>query len=96
MVGVNSGGKTKILAINPRAFFAACGCNNWNLLLGDGTKSPKTAIKFFWGLIQRIYTLFSRSSKRWAILNQELEITLKPLFETRWECRLDSVKAIRF
>jgi predicted esterase len=28
MVGVNSGVKTKILPINPRAFFAACGCHN--------------------------------------------------------------------
>jgi hypothetical protein len=69
-----------------------CGCHNWNLLLGDAAKSSrmllgdtakssKMLINFF-GLIQRIYTLFSRSSKRWAILNQELEINLKPLSET--------------
>jgi hypothetical protein len=91
MVGV----KMKILAINPRAFFTACGCHNWNLLLGDAAKSSRMTISFF-GLIQRICTLFSRSSKRWMILNQELEITLKPLSETIWECRLDSLKAIIF
>jgi hypothetical protein len=39
MVGVNSGVKTKILAINPRAFSMACGCHNWNLLLGDAAKA---------------------------------------------------------
>jgi hypothetical protein len=33
MVGVNSGVKNKILAINPKAFFTVCGCHNWNLLL---------------------------------------------------------------
>jgi hypothetical protein len=45
--GVNSGVKTKILAINPRAFFTACGCHNWNLLLGDAAKSSRMAISFF-------------------------------------------------
>jgi hypothetical protein len=82
MVGMNSDVKTKILAINPSAFFTVCGYHNWNLLLGDATKSSRTAISFF-DLIQRIYTLFFfRSSKRWVILNQKLEITLRPLSET--------------
>jgi hypothetical protein len=35
MVGVYSGVKTKILTINPKAFFTACGCYNWNLLFYD-------------------------------------------------------------
>jgi hypothetical protein len=57
MVGVNSCVKMEILASNPRDFFTACCCHNWNLLLGDATKSSRMAISFF-GLIQRIYTLF--------------------------------------
>jgi hypothetical protein len=47
------------------------------------------------GFVQRTLSLFSRCLKRWAILNQELEITLKPLSETWWECRLDSVRNVR-
>jgi hypothetical protein len=63
IVSVNSGVKAKIIAINPRAFFTACGCYNWNLLLGDVAKSSRMAISFF-GLIERIYTLSSTSSRR--------------------------------
>jgi hypothetical protein len=92
MVGVNSRVKKKILAINPKVFFTAYGWHNWDLLLGDAAKSSRMAVSFL-GLIQRIYTRFSRSSKRWSILKQKLEITLKP--ELRWECRLDNVKATR-
>jgi hypothetical protein len=51
---------------------------------------------FFFGLIQRTDTLLSKSLKRWAILNQKLDITLKPLSETRWECRLDNVNTVTF
>jgi hypothetical protein len=47
MVGMNSNIKRKILAINPRAFFTACGYHNWNLLLGNAAKSSRTAISIF-------------------------------------------------
>ena len=56
---------------------------------------PK-AISFF-GVVQRIYTLFSSSPKRWKILQDNISsLTVKPLSQTRWESRIESVKAIKF
>jgi hypothetical protein len=43
-----------------KSFLSAVDVNNWNLLLCVVVKH---------GSIQRIYTLLSRSSKRWTILN---------------------------
>ncbi|XP_064076355.1 zinc finger MYM-type protein 1-like [Vanessa tameamea] len=48
-------------------------------------------------LLQRLYTLFAGSSQRWAILNAHVKsLSLKPLSETRWECRVASVKAVKY
>ncbi|XP_074289540.1 uncharacterized protein LOC141614695 [Silene latifolia] len=53
--------------------------------------------KDFFGVIQRIYTIFANSNKRWEILkNNATKYTLKQFSSTRWESRVDSVKAIRF
>ncbi|GFX52881.1 zinc finger MYM-type protein 1 [Trichonephila clavipes] len=93
MVCINKGVRTSILNINPRAFFTPCGCHSWNLLLIDAANSSATA-KTFFGFINKIYVLFSKSSKRWDIVKTKLKLTLNPLSETRWESRIGAVKAI--
>ena len=51
----------------------------------------------FFGIVQRIYTLFSSSTKRWNILLKHIScFTVKSLSNTRWESRIKSVKVIRY
>jgi hypothetical protein len=96
MKGKNIGVQKKVLEVNPRAFYSACGCHSLNLALCDMAKNCGKAKDFF-GIIQRIYTIFAKSTKRWQILKDNLSgLTLKPVSATRWESRVDSVKAIRF
>lgn len=48
----------------------------------------------FFGILQRLYNIFSSSVQRWSILQSHVWITVKNLSTTRWECRIDSVKAL--
>ncbi|XP_066344150.1 uncharacterized protein [Miscanthus floridulus] len=51
----------------------------------------------FFGVIQRIYALFARSTKKWKILTDHIErFTVKPLSDTRWESQIKSVQPIRY
>ncbi|CAN1805610.1 Zinc finger MYM-type protein 1 [Linum perenne] len=96
MKGEHSGVQRRLLDINPRAFHTSCASHSLNLTLCDMANSCGKARDFF-GVIQRIYTIFVNSNKRWQILIDNVKgLTLKPLSSTRWESRVDSVKAIRF
>ena len=96
MRGRNQGVQKKLLDINPRALYTPCGCHSLNLTLCDIANCCGKAKDFF-GVVQRIYTLFSHSTKRWQILiNNVKGLTMKPLSATRWESHVESVKAIRF
>ena len=65
-------------------------------MLCDVANSCPKAISFF-GVVQCIYTLFSSSPKRWKILQDNVSsLTVKPLSQTCWESRIESVKAIKF
>jgi len=51
----------------------------------------------FLGGLQRIYVIFAASPARWKILEDTVPyITATPLSDTRWQCRLESVKALRY
>ena len=64
MKGKHKGVKKKLLDVNPRAFYSACGCHSLNLTLCDMAKTCGKAKDFF-GIIQRIYTTFVNSTKKW-------------------------------
>ncbi|XP_020240895.1 zinc finger MYM-type protein 1-like [Asparagus officinalis] len=96
MKGKHKGVQRRLLEINPRAFYTPCGCHSLNLALCDMVNSCSQASSFF-GVVQRIYSLFASSTKRWKVLTDNVKgFTLKPPSQTRWEGQVESVKAIRF
>ena len=96
MTGKYKGVQSRILSMFPKAFFNPCGCHSLNLVIGDAVASSVKNVSLF-GVLQRLYVLFSSSTKRWKILKEsQLTLTVKEVCETRWECRINSVKAVRY
>ena len=96
MKGKHQGVQKRLLEINPRALYMSCACHSLNLTLFDMAHSCVKVVSFF-GIVQRIYSLFENSTKRWKVLlDNVLDLTVKSLCNTRWESQIKSVKAIRF
>ena len=64
MKGKHQRVQRRLLDVNPRAFYSACGCHNLNLTLCDMAKTCGRAKDFF-EIVQRIYTTFANSTKKW-------------------------------
>jgi hypothetical protein len=96
MIGKHKGVRTRINNLYPRAFFNPCGCHSLNLIVGDAAKSSVKSVSLF-GVLQRLYILFSTSPKCWLLLKNHIKnLTLKEVCEICWECRIQSIKAVRF
>jgi len=96
MKGTNQGVQARLLNINPRAFYIPCSCHSLNLVVADAASFSKGSISLF-GLIQRVYVLFSASVNHWEILKRHISgFTVKQVCTTRWESRVSAVKAMRY
>ncbi|KAK0140221.1 Zinc finger MYM-type protein 1 [Merluccius polli] len=67
---------------------------SWEFLLKTAEGSVD-AMSYF-GVLQKLYTLFSASTQRWVILKKHVSITLKMWTETRWESKVKSVEPMRY
>jgi hypothetical protein len=67
MQGCKRGVQKKLLDLNPTTFYSTCSCHSLNLTLCDLANTCGKAKDFF-GIIQRIYTTFANSTKKWQIL----------------------------
>lgn len=96
MKGKEKGVQSRVKKINKRAMHVSCCAHSLNLVLCEMASCHKEAMTFF-GVIQRLYTLVSASTKRWDIFKVYCtNLTLKPLSDTRWESHVESVKTVRF
>lgn len=91
----NKGVQARLLQINPRAIFVSCGPHTLNLVVADASKASTDALNQF-GILHKLFTMFSASTQRWAVLKKHVGITLKMWTDTRWENKLKSVEPLRY
>ena len=89
------------MAENDEAIYVHSHAHILNLVLVD-TFSKNTTARDFFGTVLSLYEFFSASSKRHTIFMKAQEeinvphpVTLKRLSDTRWSCRVDSLRAIK-
>ena len=83
MKGKHQEVQSRLLEINPRAFYMPCACHSLNLIVIDMAHSYEKVISFF-RIAQHLYSFFSSSIKRWDILLENVPgLTMKPLCNTQ-------------
>lgn len=93
MAGIYNGVQAKICQRNDQATYIPCAAHNLNLVCKNAASVNTNMITFF-GIVQRIYTFFVKSTSRWEKLQSVLNITLKGHTDTRWASRANAVNAL--
>ena len=95
MKGRNKGVQARLLEKNPRALYVPCGAHSLNLVKSDAATASTDATNYF-SNVQKLYSLFSASPQRWAILREHVTVALKTWSDTRWDSRINSIEAVRY
>lgn len=93
MAGLYKGAQAIICKSNPQAIFSPCSAHSLNLC-GVNAVESSVEVKIFFGNVQQLYNLFSRSPARWKILQETAQTSLHNLSETRWSARVEAVKPL--
>ena len=91
MAGKYNGAQAHILKINHFALFSPCACHSLNLC-GSQAAECCPQVQTFFGIIQKLYNIFSCSPMRWKILQEKCGLSLHNLSTTRWSDRVNSVR----
>ena len=93
MAGKYKGVKAHLLEKKSLAIFSPCACHTLNLVGVDSAQSCDE-VKSFFGYVQKLFNLFSRSPARWKILFECTGASLHATSTTRWSARIEAVKPI--
>ncbi|CAH2002434.1 unnamed protein product [Acanthoscelides obtectus] len=98
MSGIYGGLQTLIKEHAPNADYVHCAAHALNLVLNDAARHVREISTFFDNL-EKVYTFFGNSIKRWAMLSDDPSekylITLKKVCPTRWSSRNDALLAVK-
>ena len=97
MRGQYSGVAKRILDENALAMYIHCYAHVLNLCIVD-VSSEVMAVRNMFGVLNKLYTFIDASSKRHSVFERiqkesSQSSTLKPLCDTRWNCRVAAVRA---
>jgi len=101
MRGSYTGVQARIKNENPHAIYVHCYAHILNLCLVDLTKQVKQ-IRNMFGVLNTLHNFIGASSKRFSIFESmrtnfsesKGPKTLKSLSDTRWNCRIEAIKAV--
>lgn len=93
MAGKYSGAQAILKEKNENCIFSSCANHTLNLVGTDCAEACSEAITFF-GIIQKMFNVFSSSPQRWEILKEHLPVSLHKMSKTRWSARIDCVRPI--
>lgn len=91
MSGKYRGVQARILNVNPLAVFSPCACHSLNLCGVHAAECCPESITFF-GVLQKLWNIFSGSPSRWEIIKKNIGVSLHSMSTTRWSARIECVK----
>ena len=96
MSGCYTGLQARIEEMNEFAEYLPCAGHSLNLV-GVATASCCEPVASYFGFVNRLYTFFAASTRRWAVLVTSLPLRtsiVKRLADTRWSAHSDAVKSL--